>query len=272
MNNAGHISDEKLTEYALATLPPSEQNSMHAHFLLCVACREELRQKSLSLAAYGASVPQVFVPAGARDRFVDSISSIKQASHAPPSKKFHVAMLKPFAPHLGWLGNGRWIAILAGALAVALFIVSINYYRLVNQFRTFNGQAREGEIQSARMNELLDLLTSAKAVRTDLRQEPNLVPPPEGHVMYSPEHGTLYFTGSNLHPLPVGKTYELWIIQNNHGPTIAAGGFTPDNYSFATYIAPPLPENLSIQGYVVTIEDSEGATTPTPPYIISSLH
>ena len=271
MNKTGHISDEKLTEYALATLPPSEQNSMHAHFLLCAACREELRQKSISLAAYGAAVPQVFVPAGARDRFLDSLSQIQQTRQAPPSKKFNFVLLRPFASYLEWLGNGRWAKVLSAVLAASLFYLGINYYRIATQFYTFNGQAREGQIESARMNELLDLLTSAKAKREDLRQTPTLTPPPEGHVMYSPEHGTLYFSGSKIPSLPVGKSYELWILRGKQQPPIAVGTFTPDNYGFATLIPPPLQEGLTIQGYVVTIEDSIGATAPTPPYVISSL-
>ena len=271
MNKPGHISDEKLTEYALATLPPSEQNSMHAHFLLCAACREELRQKSLSLAAYGAAIPQAFVPAGARDRFLDSLSLTQQTRQAQQPKKFNFVFLKPFAPYLHWLGNGRWAQVLCAVLAVSLFILGINYYRLLTQFRTYNGQAHEGEIESARMNELLDLLTSAKAKREDLRQTPTLTPPPEGHVMYSPEHGTLYFAGSNIPSLPVGKSYELWILRGNHQSPIAVGTFTPDNNGFATLIPPPLQEGLTIQGYVVTVEDAVGATTPTQPYVISSL-
>ena len=271
MNKAGHISDEQLTEYALATLPPSEQNSMHAHFLLCAACREELRQKSLSLAAYGAAVPQVFVPVGARDRFLGSLVGTKQTGQTPPAKNFNFLFLKPFTPYFQWLGNGRWAKVLSAVLAVLLFFVSINYFRILTQFRTFNGQAHEGEIESARMNELLDLLTSAKAKRADLRQTPNLIPPPEGRAMYSPEHGTLYFTGSNIPSLPVGKSYELWIIQGKQTPPIAAGSFTPDNNGFATLIPPPLPEHLTIQGFVVTVEDTVGSTSPSEPYVISSL-
>jgi hypothetical protein len=271
MSNAVHISEEKLTEYALATLPPSEQNSMHAHFLLCATCREELRQKSLALAAYGAAVPQVFVPIGARDRFFDSLTSTGQSAQASPPKRFNLLFLQRLAPYFAWLGKGRWALVLSGLLAIALFILSINYLRLATQFHTINGQAHEGEIDSARMNELLDLLTSAKAMRADLRQTPTLIPPPEGHVMYSSEHGTLYFSGSSLQALPVGKSYELWILQRNNQPPIAAGAFTPDNYGFATLIPPPLPEHLSIQGYVVTIEDAVGSTTPTLPYVVSSL-
>lgn len=89
--------------------------------------------------------------------------------------------------------------------------------------------------------------------------------------MYSPEHGTLYFTGSKIPSLPVGKSYELWILRGKQQPPIAVGTFTPDNYGFATLIPPPLQEGLTIQGYVVTVEDSIGATTPTLPYVISSL-
>jgi hypothetical protein len=244
---------------------------MHAHFLLCSACREELRQKSIALAAYGAAVPQGFVPIGARERFFDSLSSTEQAGHQQASKQFSLRFMQRLAPYFLWLGKGRWVSVLAVLLAIALFYVSIEYYRIAAQFKTFNTQARQGEIDSARMNELLDLLISAKAQRNELRQTPTLLPPPEGHVMYSPENGTLYFTGSSLHALAVGKSYELWILRTNNQPPIAVGAFTPDNNGFATLVPPTLPDHLNILGYVVTIEDSAGATTPTQPYVMTSM-
>lgn len=270
MNKPEHISEENLTQYALAMLSAAEMSSLKAHFLLCAECREALRNKSLALAAFGAATPQVFPPAGSRDRFLDQITSteqITQTRKSPPSGNTAVRML---APAFKWL-TANWLEITAVTLAVALLVVSVSYIRVVTRLKNVNDQAYEGQMDSLRMNELMELLTSVKVKHALLSDSPIATPaPPLGQVIYSPEHDTLYFSGSNIRPLPADKTYELWILQGNQQPAIPAGSFTPDINGYATLIPPRLPDNLDVIGYGVTVEDVMGLTTPTLPYIIST--
>jgi anti-sigma-K factor RskA len=270
MNNREHISDENLTQYALSMLPVTEMSSLKAHFLLCTECREALRKKSLALAAYGAATPQAFPPAGSRDRFLDQITSTEQITQTRKTNPSDNPVVRLLVPSLKWLAS-HWLDVTAIALAIALLVVSISYIRVLTQLKNFNSQAHEGQMDSVRMNELMELLTSVKVQHALLSdsQLPSPVPP-LGQVIYSPEHDTLYFSGSNIRPLPAGKTYELWILQGKQQPAIPAGSFTPDINGYATLIPPRLPDNLNVIGYGVTVEDVMGLTTPTLPYIIST--
>ena len=270
MNKPEHIPEEQLTQYALAMLPAAEMSSLKAHFLLCSTCREALRKKSLALAAYGAATAQVFPPAGSRDRFLEQLANTGQLAQGKKATVSDNPIIRLFYSALQWL-TGRWVAITAVLLAIALFFVSVSYIRVVTRLRSVNSQAHEGQMDSLRMNELMDLLTSVKVQHALLSD--SLLPspaPPLAQVIYSPEHGTLYFSGSNIRPLPTGKTYELWILQGQQQPAIPVGAFTPDNSGYATLIPPTLPDNLNVVGYGVTVEDVMGLTTPTLPYIIST--
>lgn len=269
MSSVEHISEEKLTHYALAMLPATEMSSLKAHFLLCAECREALRKKSLALAAYGTTIPQVFPPAGSRDRFLDQLTSTEQIAQARTKNLPGNAILRLLGPGRHWL-MVHWSGVVALLLGVALLVVSISYIRVLTRLRSINSQAYEGQMDSVRMNELMELLTSVKVQHALLSDTPQPSPSPLGQVIYSPEHGTLYFSGSNIRALPSGKTYELWILQANQQPPIPVGAFTPDNSGYATLIPPHLPENLNVVGYGVTIEDEMGLTTPTLPFIIST--
>ncbi len=270
MNNPEHISEDNLTQYALAMLSAAEMSSLKAHFLLCSDCREALRKKSLALAAYGAATPQVFPPAGSRDRFLDQITSTEQITQVRKTNDSDNTIIRLLAPSLQWFA-GHWRDVAVITFAIALLIVCISYIRVLTQLRGFNKQAHEGQIDSVRMNELMELLTSVKVQHALLSDSPMPSPaPPLGQVIYSSEHGTLYFSGSNIRPLPAGKTYELWILQGKQQPPIPAGSFTPDFSGYATLVPPRLPDNLNVIGYGVTVEDVMGLTTPTLPYIIST--
>ena len=96
-------------------------------------------------------------------------------------------------------------------------------------------------------------------------------PPPEGRVVYAARTGKLLLTASNLHPLPDGKVYELWILQPDGKKPLPAGTFAPDNAGYATMILAGAPAGLTVQGFGVTIENAGGSQTPTLPIVLSGL-
>jgi len=115
----------------------------------------------------------------------------------------------------------------------------------------------------------MELLTSSQATRVALHQTPSPAPPPEGRVVYSAHNGKLLLTAQNLHPLPAGKTYELWILQPGGKKPLPAGTFAPDSSGNASMILADEPANLPVQGFAVTVENAGGSETPTPPLILS---
>jgi anti-sigma-K factor RskA len=102
-----------------------------------------------------------------------------------------------------------------------------------------------------------------------LHETPQKMPPPEGRVVYSPRNGKLLLTAQNLHPLPAGKIYELWILQPNGGKPLPAGTFAPDSNGNASMVLADEPANLAVAGFGVTVENEGGAQAPTPPIILS---
>jgi len=266
MTSVSHISPENLTEYALGTLPPTQLNSMRAHFMLCAPCREQLRQINLSLAAYGAAVAQGSVPPLARDHFVDRLAVTSQVRAIKGMPKFGSSLIIRLRTYLDWFKTGRWMVYLVGALAVGLFWSVIIDYRISTELRLMYAQARQGDLDSSRLNEILDLLTSTNMKRVELRENPMLANQPEGHITYSSQSGRLLFTGSSLHTLPIEKTYQLWVLLVGDYAPISAGTFTPDNSGNASLIPPPIPAHLTIRTFALSIEDKGGATSPTLPY------
>jgi anti-sigma-K factor RskA len=95
-------------------------------------------------------------------------------------------------------------------------------------------------------------------------------PAPQGRAIYVANKGTLIFVANNLEPLPPEKTYELWLIPTTeNGTPIPAGIFRPDERGNANVILPPLPKGVEAKAFGVTIEDKDGAMTPTMPIILA---
>jgi anti-sigma-K factor RskA len=92
---------------------------------------------------------------------------------------------------------------------------------------------------------------------------------PTAHVIYEKDKGALIFVASNLHPVRANKTYELWLIPMNGQAPIPAGLFRPDVNGSASVVMPPLPTGVEAKAFGVTIENAQGATTPTLPIVMS---
>jgi anti-sigma-K factor RskA len=121
---------------------------------------------------------------------------------------------------------------------------------------------------TAAAREVLETLTDTTAKRVMLAKG-KAAPVPQGRATYVAEKGALIFTANNLDPLPPLKTYELWLIPAAAGGTpIPAGTFRPDERGNASVILPTLPKGVEAKAFGVTIEDKDGATTPTLPIIL----
>ena len=80
----------------------------------------------------------------------------------------------------------------------------------------------------------------------------------------------MVFTGTNLPPLPPGRTYQLWVVTAQ--APISAGLLTPDaqggvSGTFATPVDIPTPVAMA-----VTIEPAGGVPAPTgDKYLVGTL-
>ncbi len=92
---------------------------------------------------------------------------------------------------------------------------------------------------------------------------------PSAHVIYAKDKGALIFVASDLRPVKANKTYELWLIPSNGQAPIPAGLFRPDVNGSASVVLPSLPAGIEAKAFGVTVEDAQGATTPTLPIVMS---
>lgn len=263
-----HIADTDLALYAMGTLSETEMESARAHLQVCARCKEELRQNTMALAAYAQTTPVAAPPEGAKVRFLARLAANPQSQPIAP-----VQQQKPAASWRSIFARPRapWAGAFAGALAVLLFGVGLDDIRERAQIRPLLSKAQHGAIDSAQLAQLMELLTSPQAQRVALHQAPVASPPPEGRVVYEAHTGKLLMTASNLHPLPAGKTYELWILLPGGMKPLPAGTFAPDSAGNAAMILAQAPAGLTVQGFGVTIENAGGSDTPTLPIVLSGL-
>jgi hypothetical protein len=125
--------------------------------------------------------------------------------------------------------------------------------------------SREMKVATARAQAALNLLTAPETIQVDL--SPASAPPaPHGKAIYNPAGGLLFYT-ANLRSLPVGRTYELWLIPTEGSP-VDAGVFNPDSRGNAQVILPSLPRGLTAKAFAVTIEPAGGVPAPTGPKVL----
>jgi anti-sigma-K factor RskA len=280
MNDKMHIAEVELTLYAMGAVEPDEARRIEEHLQSCAGCREELRQNMLALAAYAQTTPEAALPSGAKDRFMVKVSRTPQVSAAEgvktssaqsapvPQSPLHQEQSASFWQKI--FGSGGWSPALAGAFALALIAVGIDDLNRRADIGSLVQQAKHGQLDSAQLAQLMELLTSPEAKRVSLHTGPVSAPPPEGRVVYTGRNGKLLLTASNLKPLPEGKTYELWILQPGGKAPLPAGTFAPDASGNAAMIVANTP-GLSVQGFGVTIENAGGSQTPTLPIVLSGL-
>jgi len=268
MNDKLHIADTDLALYAMGALSADETEPVKAHLQVCARCKEEVRQNTLAGAAYAQTTPEVALPEGARTRFLARLADTSQPQAIAPAQ--------PLGKGFSWrtiFGTGlvRWSPALAGAMAIALLVVGMDDLNKRAEIEPLIRQANRGAIDSAQLAQLMDLLTSPQAKKVALHPGPVTAPPPEGRVVYAARTGKLLLTASNLHPLAVGKVYELWILQPDGKKPLPAGTFSPDTAGYATMILADAPTGLAVQGFGVTIENAGGSQTPTMPIVLSGL-
>lgn len=274
MTDRLHIADTDLALYAMGALTAEETNAVRSHLQVCALCTEELHQNTLALAAYAQTTPEIAPPEGARERFLAKLVDTPQLAALPQTQPLPIAAVLPEEPVSLWRAMTAFVSAnfagpLAGALAILLIGIAIDDLRYREALHNLRIDAKSTAADSAQLAQLIELLSSTHVQRVALHPAPIASPPPEGRVVYEASSGKLLMTASNLHPLPAGKTYELWILQPGGKKPLPAGTFAPDNFGNASVILAQAPAGLTVQGFGVTIENAGGSDTPTLPIVLS---
>jgi hypothetical protein len=288
-SGSGHVDPEDLPLYAMQFLSGEQASSIAAHLALCVACRDELALVQGDLAATAFATELESPTPAARQRFLAQVAQekkvipIAQQAQPLPDEAAQPALaafgrsgslLNPIEEERPRRSIG--LAIFGGigwAIAAGLAFFAFTLHKDRDGLRGAL-VARAGEVQrltagAASAHELLDALTDPKAVRVSLTAKPQPKAEPIGGITYNPDKGTLVFLASNLDPLQLGKTYELWVIPADGGAPIPAGTFHPDDQGNASIIMPDLPRGIAAKAFGVTVEDDGGSQTPTLPIVMA---
>jgi len=287
-------------------LSAEESATVTRHLETRDECRSELARIHGDLAAYALTVDLETPPALSRERLVEQVAREKKvvfsiapkrpapqaparqapapqapapqapAQPAPPVPLAQIAdfgrtptfgsTARPSRPGRSVLAWSGWAV--AASLAVALGFLYGDRSSLRETLTAQAGQIQRLNTDAAASHQLMDALTDPRAVRVTLTAKPLPRRGPMGGVTYNPTKGSLVFLASDLDPLKLYKTYELWIIPTTGAP-IPAGTFHPDDHGNASVIMPDLPKDVAAKAFGVTIENDGGAKTPTMPIIMA---
>jgi anti-sigma-K factor RskA len=223
--------EELLGAYALDAVPEDERRLVEEHLAACEVCRTEVMEhrETAAILSGGAAAPL-----GVWDR----IASGLQAS-APPGLQ---AARGGRAPRR----IGRWTTGIAAAAAVAA-IVGLGA-RVVEQDRLLDRVT--GATQDQKLARAADAaLRDPEARRVTLRSADGVVRV-EGVLL---PDGTGYLVRHNLRPLPPGRTYQLWALED--AAPISAGvlGPNPDVVAFSV--------DPRVGGLAITVENAGGVVS-----------
>lgn len=271
MNDTPHLPQEDLALYSMQALSPEEMAEVKAHLTTCAQCRNALAGVLADFSLVGMSAPQQAAPEGARQRFMATVGHTPQATRKPVV----VPGRAPVPRGERGRGNGRlgWLGwVVAAAAIVAAVVLGLQNSTLQGRLNKDDGQIAQlsAQVQQAQgLQKLMDALTSPQAQQVTLTETRHPARP-VGHATYLWKSGTLVFVASNLRPVPPGKTYELWLIPSNGQAPIPAGLFRPDASGSASVVMPPLPQGVKAKAFGVTVEQAQGAATPTLPIVMAS--
>ena len=262
MIDNGHITQEELASYAMQSLPVAESASIREHLQGCDLCRAELAEVSTDLALYGLAVEQQSLPEGARQRFLDKLTSTSS------DKTAVAAGVIPFAAARR-RGPGFWVPWVAlAAMAIAAVSLGVQNRALNDELQDESRLVTNLAAKASRAQQVLEVLTAPTAQRVTLTEGKGAAQP-TARATYLPERGGLILLATNLKPLPEGKTYELWVIPANGSAPVPAGLFRPDEAGSATLVLPRLASGIRAKVFAVTVEQASGADAPTSPIILS---
>jgi anti-sigma-K factor RskA len=212
---------DQAAAFALGALTDGDRSEFEAHLLVCDECDDDVRSFSRVATAVACTVPPVDPGISVRQRVVDG------ALWASPPSTARVP--------------ATWL--LAASITIA---VGFGAYAL-------------GLRQSTAAARYVVVLTADDLVRVDLAGQP-VAPGASARAFWSQTSG-LIFTASRLPALPVGRTYELWIIS---GQMPVGAGLLRPGPDGAVHAVFATPAGLAkAAAFAVTIEPEGGVPAPT---------
>ena len=269
----GYIESGRLEQYVLGELAPAARAEVEDWAARFPQVREELDALEAGLGVY-AEAHALAPPPAMRERVLGAVfAQIGQPEAAPVAPTMRVSASNPHlaaAPAAPSARRGNAWAIAASvALLLSLLANGLLYSRWqqanTDLVALENDQARVASTTQVLNRELTDTRQQLHVLRSP--DEYRLValagtpahPRARARVLYSKSEHRVYLDVQQLPPLPAGKQYQLWAL--DQGKPIDAGMLTA-----ATATGQGLQQMKDIasaQTFAMTIEPTGGSVNPT---------
>jgi hypothetical protein len=278
------IESGRLEQYALGELDPAAQAEVEALARRFPEVRQELDDLLAGLGVY-AEAHAMTPPAGMRERVLGRVlADIKNTAPAAP-----VAPVAPVAevptmrvsasnPHVASAvapvatpatrGNG-WAIAASVALLLSLIGNALLYSSwqktsndlavALNEQTRFANTTQVMERRLSTTQEQLHILRSPQEYKMVALAGTPAHPTAQARVMYNKVSHRVYLDVAQLPPLPTGKQYQLWALDN--GKPVDAGVLTAA--TTAGEDMQQMKDIASAQAFAMTVEPTGGSAGPT---------
>jgi anti-sigma factor RsiW len=212
---------ELTAAYALDALSPDEQREYEEHLGACPRCREELAELREAAGALAFGVAGPAPPPALRGRIIDAARAERRPAVVP---------LRPTRT-LAWAGAAAAAAAIAVAVPLGLWANSLS--------------------------DQLDRERLATEILADPTARSVGLEGASGRLVVAAS-GEAALVVYGLDPAPSGKTYEVWVIENDRPRP--AGLFDGEDRRDVVLLSERVPAGASVS---VTLEPDRGADAPT---------
>jgi anti-sigma-K factor RskA len=231
--------------HALGLLEEPERMELEDHLRRgCTVCTQGLRRAIAFNTGIVALVPDVSPPARLRKRVLASVGAEQS--------------------NWGWLS--AW-GLATAALLICTLWLSVEERRRSGELESARSEIAKSHGQLAQVQAALALLNEPEAKQVTFGG--GQTQPPRGRFFIHKDRGVLLLA-ANLPPVPVGKTYELWVIPKGGAPK-PAGLFQSDASGNVMYLSSG-PIDASTTAVAVSVEPEAGSNAPTTtPLIVAPV-
>ncbi|HEY6947745.1 MAG TPA: anti-sigma factor [Gemmatimonadales bacterium] len=262
--------------YALGALSPEETRAFEAYLATSADARREAAELRETAALLALSAPEMQPAPALRARVLAAVAAEKTRPLSTPSAAAPPANARGPAP-----AAYRATPLLWGALAASLLAavgLGVRSEQLAGRLarRTAELGARDSTIArqtqaladrgrqlASRDSTLASLLSPAvELVQLTASGDPD----PRIQLFWDRRHGTAVLHASKLKPVPRGRTYQLWFIQDGKPVPSVTFDVAPGGEAIVSQVA--VPSQGLVSAAAVTEEPSGGSPQPTTPVLL----
>lgn len=229
---------ERLPDFLLDEMSDDERRAIDAHLSICPECRALHDRLADGLASLGTLAPQVEMPPGHRQRFLDRLGEASSTPEPVTIADRHPAWRR--------YAIAATIVALIGAVALAIAL------------------GRSGDEERILDPRAAHILAESPAAIPLIADEATDA---YGTLFVAPDATEALLVVDDLPRSERDTVYQVWLIRD--GIRTSGGVFTVEGYNAATIVSAPEPLS-SYQSMGITVEPGpDGSPEPTGPRVVS---